>query len=283
LKLRILVVALFISGCASMNLFSPSDVRGGTWNHIKESGIATDADHSLLLDQVEVQDKGKNLFTPADEKVIWWAHFNHLAFNSPYHVQFQAKWYDPSGNLFFEDEFPLNNILDALFVKTSLPIQTTPAKFLPGLWQVKVFYKGHMIDSKTFYIQSDQPMSYKPVSEAPSTQDLSSDVWAKFSSQTSPSASNQESEEETVFRDLYAKARQYFERQMYEESEQYLTRILKAQPYRTEAHLSLATVHYQQKNWDEALKELDYVLQRPEMRERGLKLRDHILEMKKGG
>src|SRR3989338_8494294 len=112
---------LFISGCASMNVIKPSQVTNGRWDHILQSGISEDASHNLFLQKVNSQGKSQ-AFRPTDKQVTWWALFSMSSFPSPYHVVFQAKWYDPGGQIFFEEEFSLNSMMDSTFVKTSLPI-----------------------------------------------------------------------------------------------------------------------------------------------------------------
>lgn len=255
-----------------MNRFNPSDVENGHWKYIKRSGIGGDASHNLFLNKVNVKNN-TIFFKPDTEKVTWWAEFQPMAFPSPYHVTFQAKWYDPQGNHFFEEEFPLNSGWDATFVKTSLPIANTPAQHFPGLWQVEVYYQGSLIDKKKFHIMGEDLKNYRPLSHALPTKATVSEAWE---GRTGSMAM----EEDPFFAEHHGRAKMYFEKGMYEEARAHLNTLLDKQPFRTEAHLALAAVYFREEQWDQVLKELDYVIQHPTYRETALNIRSQVLEMK---
>ncbi len=200
LRAGLLLVVWTLTGCASMNHFSPTDVQQGTWKHIRSSGIAKDASHTSFIDKVNVEGKTSH-FSLQDEKVTYWAHFTAGAFHSPYHVNFQTRWYDPQGNLFFEDAFPLNNMLDAFFMKTHLPIKDSPAQYFPGLWQVEVYYQGYMIDKKQFHVLPEDPRTYHAVKTAESTTERISQLWQAVNERRSAN-------EDKAFRERFERARQ---------------------------------------------------------------------------
>jgi len=244
------IVTTLLTGCASMNYFNPADVRQGTWKQIRASGIARDASHTAFIDKVHVEGK-TNHFSPQDERVTYWAHFTAGAFHSPYHVNFQTRWYDPEGNLFFDEAFPLNNMLNAFFMKTSLPIKDSPAQYFPGLWQVEIYYQGYLIDKKQFHIFPDNPAEYRAPKTAKQTSEQLSQLWEIGSGRRT-------AEEDTVFREQFERAQRLFHENKLGEAKLFLEEMLKKEPYRTEAHLGLAAVYYELEKWDEALAELDY-------------------------
>lgn len=266
----LLIITLCCPGCAYMNTFNPADVREGTWKHIRSSGIAVDADHAQLLDQVTTEGK-KIHFSAADEKVTYWAHFNRTAFPSPYHANFNIRWYDPQGNVFFEEQFPLNDYFDAVFVKAYLPLRDSPAVYFPGLWQVELFYKGYGIDKKIFHILPRDPASYQTLPEAPAVSDDPSALWTAV-------MQNSLTQEKNEFQERLEKARAYFQEGRFGEAKQILEAILRQEPHRTEAHIGLAAIYFRSGDREAALKELDYALQNPEYREEAYALRRRMAE-----
>jgi len=247
---------LFISGCASMNVIKPSQVTNGRWDHILQSGISEDASHNLFLQKVNSQGKSQ-AFRPTDKQVTWWALFSMSSFPSPYHVVFQAKWYDPGGQIFFEEEFSLNSMMDSTFVKTSLPIADSLAATLPGAWAVNIIYQGISIDRKEFRI-----------------------LPSGFSQSDAASASDQwkSKDGDSLFESKLNNAKYLFRTGHYEEAEKEIESLLKVQPQRAEAHLALAGVYAKEEKWDAAFAQLDIAAQDPVYHEKALALRRHLQE-----
>ena len=265
-----LILLGMVAGCAFMNRVNPKDIRDGVWNRIRASGIAKDASHARWSDKIQIEGK-TNHFTAGDEKVTYWAHFTPGTFPSPDHVSFQARWYDPDGNVYLEDTFPLNNLYDAQFVKTHLPIKDFPIRHFPGLWQVEIYYRGYLIDRKEFHILPQNPGTYVPAKTVKPTSERISGLWEVVNERRA-------AEENPVFLEKFDRARALFQKGRLGEAKLLLDEILKEEPYRTEAHLGLAAVYYELKKWGEALAELDYVVQNPDYRAKAMALRDEIIE-----
>ncbi len=270
-KFLCLIIMWMVAGCAFMNRINPKDIRDGVWKHIRASGIAKDASHARLSDKVRVEEK-TNHFTAEDEKVTYWAHFTPGTFPSPDHVSFQARWYDPDGNLYLEDTFPLNNIYDAQFMKTHLSIKDFPVRHFPGLWQVGIYYQGYLIDRKEFHIFPKEPGTYVPAKTAKPTSEKISQLWEAVNERRS-------ADEDSAFLEKFGRARFLIQKGRLGEAKIILDEILKGEPYRTEAHLGLAAVYYELEKWDQALAELDYVVQNPDYRDKAMLLREQIIEM----
>jgi hypothetical protein len=270
-KFLSLAIVSMVAGCAFMNRINPEDIRGGVWNRIQDSGIARDASHARWGDKVRIEGK-TNHFTAEDEKVTYWAHFASGNFLSPDHVSFQARWYDPDGNVYLEDTFPLNSLYDAQFVKTHLPIKDFPIRHFPGLWQVEIYYQGHKIDRKEFHILPWDPGTYLPEKTAKPTSEKISQLWESVNER-------RRAEEDRAFLEKFGRARALIHKGRLGEAKLLLDEILKDEPYRTEAHLGLAAVYCEVEKWDKALAELDYVMQNPDYRAKAMVLRDEIIEM----
>lgn len=269
---RLFIIAVLpVAGCAWMNYFNPADVHQGVWEHIRASGISRDASHAVLADKVTVEGQ-TNHFTSKDEKVTYWAHFTFSAFYSPEDVMFQARWYDPDGNLFYEDAFPLNNGFDSMFMKTHLPIKDSPAQYFPGVWQVEIYYKGYSIDKKPFHILPEDPGTYRPAPAAQTTSETVSQLWDVVKERRT-------GYEDRAFLDQFERARQLIQENKLGEAKLLFDEILRTEPHLTEAHLGLAAVYYRMKSWQNALKELEYVVQNPDYRDQATALREHIREI----
>jgi tetratricopeptide (TPR) repeat protein len=174
--------------------------------------------------------------------------------------------------VYLEDTFPLNNSYDAQFVKTPLPIKDFPIRHFPGLWQVEIYYHGYSIDRKEFHILPWDPGTYAPAKTAKPTSGKISQLWEVVNERRA-------AEENPVFLEKFGRARALFQKGRLGQAKLILDEILKEEPYRTEAHLGLAAVYFELEKWNEALAELDYVVQNPDYRAKALALRDEIIEM----
>lgn len=278
--LSVLLSLFLVTGCAttgpSQFVSDPGD--GIKWKQLVKAGVSEDAKFGFFTSQVTEQGKS-NFFTQDTEKITWWCQVAPFAFMLP--ARFQARWYQPDGNLFWEEEFSYASDIATLLYKTSIPVKGAPAQNFLGMWRIEVFYKDKLIDRRKFYITGSGPNgAVTALGSLPSS--LGSAV--AFSAANSESLTLPESLPENSanaqIKERYEKARIYIKNKMYPEAIENLQSVLKDEPAQTEAHLALATIFFRQTKWDDCLKELDYVVQNPQYRDRAMNIRGMVLEMK---
>jgi hypothetical protein len=254
--------------------------RGGveTWEQIKDSGVNEEASYSVWSQSVEAKGES-NTFTPDTEKVVWWATFGGLTFAAAVKPTFRAKWYAPDGTLFREKRFK-KSVWNDVFLKTELEIAKTQARDLPGEWKVEVYYKDHLMDRKRFRLVSKEEQAHIQKERSKPLMDrLAVSEEEPLAKTKLEEASVGTAEADRFFQTNYDEAKQLFAKKEYVQAESRLSEVLKSQPYRTEAHFALASVLYHQGKTEEALKELEFVIQNPTFQKKGMELRSKILEM----
>ena len=158
----ILISAIF-SGCASFSEGTITYDADGTphWEKLKSSGISRDAFRNPITGRLEPQGETDTFYSESP-RVTWWGSFAPLSFLTA--PVFSVRWIDPSGNIFWEEDFAPNNT-DFQLYKISLPIATSPAKNYPGWWQVEIYLKEKLVDRKKFQIIAEPPARGVPITQ----------------------------------------------------------------------------------------------------------------------
>ncbi|MBI4399081.1 MAG: tetratricopeptide repeat protein [Candidatus Omnitrophica bacterium] len=265
----ILLFAALLSGCATVSPGNSLDdgSEGIKWSHLASSGISEDAHMNIFTTTVTPEGR-TGFFTTDTEKVTWWGLAKLWAFFMP--PRLLAKWYQPNGELFWEEEFSYDN--NALFIKVSLPIKNAPARDLPGIWRVEIYYQDRVIDREKFHITGTDSVATAAPSAITGTA-----ANAPTATDIFPEASGMD---EDILKH-YNQARLYYKNGMYEEARRHLNAILQKDPDQIEVHWVLASISFRQTRWDECLEELDYVIRNPKYEDRVLRTRNMVLDMKK--
>jgi len=145
-------VVLAIYGCATQPIATQmrETPEGPQWDEIKASGLRED--FLSGFSSPKNPEPGSVLTLRFNSfKVTWWGEFKAFTFITS--TVLVAKWIDPKGNVFWEEEFSHEVGKGFARYEASLPIYDSPARNYPGLWQVIIYYNGTAIDQKKFYIR----------------------------------------------------------------------------------------------------------------------------------
>jgi len=275
--------AFLLQSCTSTSGLKNAE-SDGTWRQIRSSGVSEDADYSIWSDRVDPIGHSAD-FLPDTKFITWWALFNKTTFAMAFTPSFKAKWIAPGGAVYRETSFSKSAMND-VYMKTRLPVAGTDVADKPGRWAVEIYFKGNRIDRKEFRVVTQeiidkekaalvQTMLAQQAAAQPAPAKTVSEPTAAVPVMTGNDA---------WFVQKYASAKTYFAAGSYGEAEKVLKEILTTEPYRTEAHLALASVYYRQKNPQGALSELEFALQNPAYRDKAMELRTQIMQsQEKGG
>jgi len=86
----------------------------------------------------------KVIFSPDDEKVVWWCMRRCSLPNTV------AKWYAPDGTLYKEEK--IHNFVNINWSKAELQIKGTDAASKEGKWRVAIYRRKQLYDQVWFYI-----------------------------------------------------------------------------------------------------------------------------------
>jgi tetratricopeptide (TPR) repeat protein len=255
--LSVAAISLLTSGCFSMysmNYINKNELVDGRWTKIVESGLGLDATHEMWFNTVHVQG-GSREFKSTDERVTWYGKFKGSAFLSPFQAVFEAKWYAPDGSLFYDDTFTLDEQgWDRKFAKTYLPLAESPAREMPGRWRVEIFFRDYIVDIHEFQIVKE-PTEAGGIPIHPDVALV-----------------------DPLLDEDLAKARELFEMGLHVEARSYLRKVLDREPDQIDARVALTGVYVKQEKWDEALREIDLLIEHPNYEAKGQELRKWILE-----
>ncbi len=266
----LLPLLLSLPACTSTKGLKAAE-ENGIWSEIKSSGLNEDVKYQLLTHTV-VPMGASDTFLPSVEKVTWWAAFGTNTFAMAFKPTFEAKWMSPDGKVYLAKTFQKSAFNDYM-IETAMPIAGTPAAEKTGEWAIEVFFKGHRIDRKTFKILTQELIEKNQQEEA---QKLQAKIQTKESA-VSPA----KTPEDSWYQGKYDESKKLFASGDYKAAAAILQEILSQQPYRSEAHLAMASIFYKQKLYADSVKELDFAIQNPALRDQAMSLRTTILEIQK--
>lgn len=256
-------IFLVIAGCATPEYPDSYGDDPVSWGAFKDEGLSVDATYVPFVNTVSKKDEKYAFEIGTDEKVTWYGLFKNNFTLAKLNPELTARWYDPRGDLFLEESFGASP-WQQFMIKTSLPLKDLSPERYAGKWQVEIYYEGNLISRKQFHLKGPQAEGGTAPAEV-----------------RSDTAAGREVLPETpFFQENYKKAAFYYEEGRLSEAKLALRELLQKEPFRTKAHLLLATIHAKEQNWDESLKELDYALQNPLYRDQALEIRTAVLEMK---
>lgn len=270
LFLLTVLFSVLLPACTSTRGLKAAESEG-VWSQIKASGVHEDAKYVFVTQRAEPM--GASEFTPASEKVTWWADFGNT-FLAAFTPSFEAKWISPDGKVHLQQPFKKSPFQDHM-LKTSMRVAGTSAEDYLGEWAVEIYFKGHRIDRKTFSIQTKEYREEVKTRQASLEKELLDEA-------ARPRPQAEEPIRDPWYSERYSASRKAFASGDYQTSEKILNEILAKQPYRSEAHLALASIYYRQKRYSDSLRELDYAIQNPVLRDQAMELRAQIMEMNKG-
>lgn len=278
-KAYFLIFALLIAGCASVGNIDSQDFSDGIkWKELKQSGVCEEASRNPWVNQLTTEGK-TNYFDAQTSTIVWWGMFGPYAFLTATPT-FTAKWYDPSGSIFHESTFSLTSMWDNQFYKTVFPMKNLSAAKHPGEWKVEIILKGKVIDRRRFQMGELKP-AVPAISPVPTEPVSAAKVAQTKAVVPSPQISTPAQNLKGDFLEKYEKAGAHFTAGQLPEARKELESILNEEPFRSEAHLGLAAISFKEKRWDDCLRELDYLIQNPVYREKTMKVRAAVLELKR--
>lgn len=101
---------------------------------------------NLMFDR-SIAGRSYEFYTNVKE-IFWWAEVTYSARPR----EFIAKWYDPSGNLYEEQNFK-TAFGNRQLTKTSLLVEEHPPSQKPGKWVIEVYHKDELIEKRSFLIK----------------------------------------------------------------------------------------------------------------------------------
>lgn len=268
-SILLIPVLLGLPACTSTKGLSVAEADG-TWSEIKNSGVHEDVNYVLLGNYAEPVGASGTFLSDVKE-VTWWAHFG-TTFAMAFTPTFEAKWFSPDGKVHLHRTFKKSALNDYM-LKTKMPVAGTSADKKLGEWAVEVYFKGHRIDRKTFKILTPELIEKTKAEEIRTLQ-------AKIETKKADAGSSKVSED-PWYEGKYEDSKKLFAAGDYKAAGDVLREILDKQPYRSEAHLALASIHYKQKRYADSVRELDFAIQNPELRDQAMTLRTTILELQK--
>ena len=122
--------------------------------YLLRSGVAYDA-HEDPLGAIHVKDP-KSFFNKDTDQVTWWGEFK--PFTGWGRPKLQAQWVNPKGELTAVQDFKGEV---CRLAKNTLKMKEGAS----GLWRVKVYYKGKLLDDKQFELSENGPQNLKKSKE----------------------------------------------------------------------------------------------------------------------
>ncbi|MDD5216940.1 MAG: tetratricopeptide repeat protein [Candidatus Omnitrophica bacterium] len=269
--------ALLLQSCTSTSGLKDAETDG-TWRQIRSSGVSEDADYSVWSDKVDPIGHSAD-FLPDTKCITWWALFNKTTFAMAFMPSFKAKWIAPDGSVYREVLFNKSAMND-VFMKTKLPVAGTDVADKPGRWAVEIYFKDSRIDRKEFRVVTQEIVDKEKAALVQTMLSQQATVKPAPARPVSGPAvpAPVMSGDDSWFAQKYAAAKTSFAAGNYGDAEKILKEILATEPFRTEAHLALASVYSRQKNPQSALNELDFAIQNPVYRDKAMELRTQIIQ-----
>ncbi|MFH0772471.1 MAG: hypothetical protein V1933_07615 [Candidatus Omnitrophota bacterium] len=137
------LIMVFFTGCATTSLIKNGNDRCAV---LEKSDTATKVSYRWLGMPV----KAGKIFVPEDEKVYWFGVFKPFTFVIA--EKLHAEWYSPDGCLYKENDFQAF-FGSSQYAATSMRIKGELAAKLFGAWNVKIYLKNQLIDTKQFYLK----------------------------------------------------------------------------------------------------------------------------------